>query len=722
MKPEILSPAGSMESFYAALEAGADAIYLGGLSFGARAYSKNFSMDEMKTAINYAHLYGVKVYVTVNTLIYDDEVDDFIKYVKDLHKIGVDAIIMQDIGMIDLVRKTLPNLEIHVSTQAHIHNLDGAKFLEKLGIKRTVLARETSIDEIENISKNSHIDLEVFVAGALCISYSGNCLMSSLIGGRSGNRGMCAGFCRLPYDLVDEKGKVINKDKYVLSTKDLSTLDNIGKLIDLGIKSFKIEGRMKSPEYVYVITSLYRKAVDSYFEKGKVEITDTDIKKLKKVFTRGFTKGFIFNEDNSNFINPVRPNHQGIEIGKVIDYKNGKAKIKLDDDLSINDGVRISDDGFIVTSILKNGDHVKEAFKGDTVIINSTLASKGSAILKTKDYKLSEEINKLILSKQRKVKIDMIFKAREGFMSLDLICDDKLIKVESNAPQISKNISATKDDVLKQLSKLGDTPYIIDKIDIDMDNNLFINVKDLNALRRDAIDKLNNERLKIKEYIEKPYNIDLPDFKYEKNINYKVNSLDIYNKLKNYNDIYVDDIDLYNKITSYYIIPRVNIEYKDYDKVMINDICALNRFKSIAGPYMNVVNSYAVAFLHSMGVKRVCLSYEMDYDKIKTLIDNYHKRYKNHPNLEVVCYGRIEAMISKFNLLEYYNLEDGNYYLASKFKNKYPIKIRDGKMIVYYDGLITDKNNYFDIGINNIRLDIDDINDLNRIEEIILNI
>ena len=312
MKPELLSPAGSMEALYAAIEGGADAIYIGGMKFGARAFSKNFTLDEIEYATGYAHMYGVKLYVAVNTLIYDNETTEFLDYVKRLHKIGVDAFIMQDIGMIDLVRKTLPNAEIHVSTQAHIHNLDGVKLLEKLGIKRTVLARETSIEEIEYIKKNSNIDLEIFIAGALCISYSGNCLMSSLIGGRSGNRGMCAGSCRLPYDLVDEKGKVINKDKYILSTKDLNTLEYLGRLIDLGVTSFKIEGRMKSPEYVYIVTKLYRHAIDTYLETGHVDIDKKLLSDLTKVFQRGFTKGFIFNEDNNNFINNKRPNHQGV--------------------------------------------------------------------------------------------------------------------------------------------------------------------------------------------------------------------------------------------------------------------------------------------------------------------------------------------------------------------------------------------------------------------------
>ena len=325
-KPELLAPVGEKESLIAAIEAGCDAVYLSGKKYGARVYANNFKDEELIEAIKYAHLYGVKVYVTVNTIIYENEIEDFMNYIDMLHKNNVDAIIMQDIGMIDLVRKTYPNLEIHISTQMHIHNLEGAKFFENLGIKRIVLARETNIDIIKNIKQNTKTEIEVFVHGALCISYSGQCLMSSLIGGRSGNRGACAGCCRLPYDIISEN-KIINKDKYPLSTKDLMTLEHIEELIESGIDSLKIEGRMKRPEYVYQVVSLYRKAIDSYINTGKTNLTEEDIKEMKKLFNREFTSGYLFKE--KYIINGKRPNHQGIEIGEVVDYKNGYIYIKL---------------------------------------------------------------------------------------------------------------------------------------------------------------------------------------------------------------------------------------------------------------------------------------------------------------------------------------------------------------------------------------------------------
>ena len=233
-KPEILSPAGDMTSLIAAIEGGCDAVYLGGKVYGARAFASNFTSEQIIEAVNIAHAYGVKVYVATNTIIYEDEVEDFIKYIEFLYKNNVDAVIVQDIGMMDLIKQTFPEFEVHASTQAHIHNLEGVKLMKKIGISRCVLARETPIDLIRDIKEQTDMEIEIFVHGALCISYSGQCLMSSLIGGRSGNRGTCAGSCRQKYDVLDESKKKVNIDSYNLSTKDLNTLENIGDLIDIG--------------------------------------------------------------------------------------------------------------------------------------------------------------------------------------------------------------------------------------------------------------------------------------------------------------------------------------------------------------------------------------------------------------------------------------------------------------------------------------------------------
>ena len=264
---ELLSPVGNMECLKSAINAGCDAVYLAGKNFGARSFAGNFTNEELVSAIEICHLYGIKVYVTVNTIIYDPEVEHFIKYIDFLHRNNVDAIIMQDIGMIDLVRKTYPNLKIHASTQMNIHNIEGVKLCEKLGITRVVLARETPIELIKYIKENTNMEIEVFIHGALCMSYSGQCLMSSLIGNRSGNRGTCAQPCRQPYSLI-VNNKVVEDNKYLLSTKDLNTLEYINQLIDLKIDSLKIEGRMKSKEYVYLVTNTYRRIIDNYIKEN----------------------------------------------------------------------------------------------------------------------------------------------------------------------------------------------------------------------------------------------------------------------------------------------------------------------------------------------------------------------------------------------------------------------------------------------------------------------
>ena len=262
MKKELLAPAGDFETLKQAIHNGADAVYLGGKRFGARHFAPNFDNDELVEAIKYAHLYGVKVYVTVNTIIYEDEVDDCLEYLIFLHKNHVDAVIMQDIGMISLVRKVLPNLEIHASTQAHTHNINQIRLFEKLGVTRVVVAREVSIDEINKLDTN--LEIEAFIHGALCVCYSGQCLFSSILLNRSGNRGECAGICRLPFDLMEDNKKINLDDKYLLSTKELNTMGHIKELLDSKITSFKIEGRLKGAATIGFITGIYRMFIEQY--------------------------------------------------------------------------------------------------------------------------------------------------------------------------------------------------------------------------------------------------------------------------------------------------------------------------------------------------------------------------------------------------------------------------------------------------------------------------
>ena len=691
-KPEILAPAGNMETLIAAISAGCDAVYLSGKKYGARAYAANFDDNELVEAINYAHLYEVKVYVTVNTLIYEDEVDALLDYVGFLHRSGVDALIIQDLGAMDLIRQTYPNLELHASTQMNIHSLNSVKLLEQFNIKRAVLSRELSIEEVKHIKENTNMEIEIFVQGALCISYSGECLMSTLIGDRSGNRGTCAQCCRMKYDLVKDN-KVINKDKYVLSTKDLCTLNNIGKLVDIGIDSIKIEGRMKRKEYVYLTVSLYKKAIDSYIKTGKVNITDKDIKELKKIFNREFTKGFLFNEDNDNFTNPKRPNHQGIPIGKVIEIKDKYFKIKLSDELNIQDGIRIKDDdiGFNVTKMFVNDKSVESARKGDIVKIYQKIESL-SEVVKTTDYKQLQEINELIKIKRR-LPLDIFVEAKIGKpLKMTFKYKDITIHVEGNKILEKANkISATKEEITNKIDKLKDTVYYLNSIKIDLDNNVFIPVIFINELRRKAIEKLNNKRLEVKEVVKGIYNKKLKDYSKVKE---KSILIDLDNIPSGFNEVYnIKDID-----NTTLKLNRIVVNHKDINKrVLVSELGSVYKYKDVVTDFgLNVTNSYTVAFLHGLGVNKITLSYELSYNQIKDIVDAYHKRYNKHPNLEIIVNGYPEAMVCKYKL----NAD----YLKDRFNNKFKIKLRDNYMYIYNYRKIDLKENYYEIGVNSIRI------------------
>ena len=690
-KIELLAPAGNMESLIAAIMAGCDAVYISGKKYGARAFANNFSFEEIVEAIKLAHLYDVKVYVTVNTLIYESEMDDFLKYIEFLYRNNVDAVIMQDLGAMDLVRQVYPKLEIHASTQMNIHSLETVKLLEKLNIKRCVLAREMSLSEIKNIKNNSNIELEVFVQGALCISYSGQCLMSSLIGARSGNRGTCAQCCRMKYDLIKDN-KIVNKDKYILSTKDLCTLKDIDKLIDVGVDSIKIEGRMKRKEYVYLAVSLYRKAIDSYLNYGFVNITDKDILELKKIFNRGFTKGFLFNETNNNFTNPKRPNHQGIVIGKVISIKNSSFCLKLSDKLNLQDGIRVvaDDIGFIVTEMFINNKKVKSAKKGDIVKIKKKINSL-SEVVKTTDYEQLQKINQLI-NKKRKLPLNVRMKARLNHnLTIALKYKDKKIEIKSDyIVTKAKNSKATKESIHDKINRFNDTVYFLNSFNLDIDDNIFIPVGVLNNLRREAVDKLNLERLKRDNIVIGNYHVSLKDYP---KVNKKSILIDSYDIPTNYDEIY----NFKNIANTTYKLNRIIPNHKDIKKrVLVSDLGSINKYQNVVTDFaLNVVNSYTVAFLHSLGVDKITLSYELNYNEIKEIIDNYHKRYHKHPNLEVIVSGYEEAMVCKYML-------DGDY-LMDRFKNKFKIKIRDNYMYIYNYKKRKMGDDFYNIGINWIR-------------------
>ena len=468
---ELLAPAGSFEALVAAVQNGANAIYLGGQKFGARAFAHNFDYAALKEAVDYCHLRNVKLYVTVNTLYNNAEIDEIFDYLKYLYHIGVDAFIIQDMGLFSLIKNHFPDIEIHMSTQASVRNIEGVKYFAKQNIDRVVLAREMNIREIGEICHNCSIDIEVFVHGALCMSYSGQCLMSSMIAKRSGNKGECGQPCRLPYSLLEDN-KIIKKQKYLLSPMDLCTIEKVPKLIDAGIKSFKIEGRMKRPEYVGEVVKAYRQAIDYYFDQKNYT---PDILQMKKVFNRGFTQGFLF-QDYLNLAQDI-PGNQGIKIGKMINYskKRKMLDIKLSDTLYQNDRIYFPKNDFTrtITKLYKNNRLVNTAYQGDLVSIEMDQLLDFQDIYKVVDAKIVEENSKYIKNEHIKLPIQMKVFGLIGLpLQLTVIYKNKKISVKSDQYiEKAQNVPLTNERIKEQLSKLGNTTFYLEKCSIRFPND-----------------------------------------------------------------------------------------------------------------------------------------------------------------------------------------------------------------------------------------------------------
>ena len=688
-KHELLVPAGNMDCLRQAVYNGCDAVYLACKSFGARKFANNFDNDEIIEAIKFCHLYGVKVYVTMNTLIKNNEVDSFINQARFLHMNGVDALIVQDFGMICLLREKFPELEIHASTQANISSVDVCKLYYDLGVKRVVFSRELSIDEIDSI--DVPIEKEAFIHGALCISYSGCCLMSSMLGGRSGNRGECAGCCRLPYTLKKD-GEVISKDKYLLSTKELNTSSKIDRLLDSSIYSFKIEGRMKSPLYVGFITNFYRHLIDK-----KEFNLEEETNKLKTIFNREFTVGRMFNEKDNNFMNIESPNHKGLNIGEVIDITKDKIKIKLNNTLNQYDAIRFvgEDKGFIVNYLYDEKDNLISSSDGICLVDNKVDLKNKCIVSKTQDYKLEEEYSKL----ENKRKVDISIKVK-AFIGKELMIEfsDSIhtISKHGNIVQEARNAGVSIDDIKRQLSKLGNTPFTCDDFDIEMDDNIFIPIGELNEIRRELSDKLIYMRQLIEtEIVEKDVTFEKDDRDVSYDKCFVVRNRNQLEKCLEYNSkIYVIDKDLYEEYKDnsniYYYVPRevFNIKNNLVERNLVSDYSLYDG--DIIGNYtLNVFNIYTAYYLKKIGINRVCLSVELSEEELLEFINLYNEKF-GKSNFDLLVYGKVENMIIKGNIL---NIESG-------YNNYNLVDFKDRCFPVYYDGVNTHILNYEDKNID----------------------
>lgn len=675
---ELLAPVGSFEALKAAVQNGANAVYLGGKDFGARASANNFDRDELKEAVKYAHIRGVQVFVTTNTLRKENEIEDFLEYAKFLYDIDVDAIILQDIGMARLIKRELPDFELHASTQMVAHSLEDVKYLESVGFDRVVLAREVTLEEIKYICDNCKADIEVFVHGALCVCYSGQCLMSSMIGNRSGNRGRCAQPCRQRYELIDVyTGEVVNSNgDYLLSPRDLNAIEEIDKVIDAGVHSLKIEGRMKRPEYVATVIDGYRKTIDEYLATNKLNVSDETINDLYTIFNRKFTKGLLLGDVGKDMMNSQLPNNQGLYVGTVVDYnkKAKRLKIKLANTLKKGDGINLG--GGTIGRIIKNGNIETIGYKGETIELDFVgEARKGQIVFKTSDSELMDRVQATFTQDKEFVKniIDAKITIKLGQKPILTLKDRHSNEATIEGDKIveeAMKVALSKEKVETQLRKLGNTPYELDLLEIELDDNVSLPISLLNQMRRDCIELLDKERVSIKNRKYKNKIVKYKPVLYNRNkqqeISVKVKNLEqLESALEcGVDRIYYEDTNTIDKAMSLamkynkkviYSAPRIirNKEYNHLAKannagvesVQVGNYGSIDYFKDKKlniDYYLNAFNSETINYYKEIGADTLCISQELNINEIKETI-----KYTDI-NIESVVYGYTPLMITEY--------------------------------------------------------------------------
>lgn len=717
---ELLSPAGDLECLKVAVQNGANAVYFGAEQFNARINSTNFGREELVQAIEYARLRGVKTHLTLNILIKNDEFEDAIKLVEFAYNSGIDAVIIQDLGLAKKVIELFPDLEVHSSTQMTIYNLDGAKKIKELGFSRCVLARELSINEIEHICKNTDIDIEVFIHGALCISYSGQCLMSSMIGGRSGNRGKCAGTCRLPYTLLKD-GEEKQKG-YLLSSKDVCTLDIIPDLINAGVKSFKIEGRMKSKEYVGTVTSIYRKYID-LAESGKEYIVDEeDREKLMQIFNRGgFSTGYLKGKLGKEMMYTIKPNHMGVFVGEVIGYNSNKGhvKIKLSKELNLGDSIAIRDASCKISELMQGNNNIKSANPTQVITVGRIKGkiSNGDKVYRTVLDKLNKETVQVSSKENIKRHINAKIVLKEN-KQLELEIQDlwsktKINKTEEIIVKKADNTGISKERIKEQLSKTGNTPFEMKDIQVIMDKDIIVPISALNSIRRNALESLERELLNSFKR-DKKVNLE-NSIKIEKRQNenrevkvsvalnnikdnihyYNLNGIDnVYVPFKYFlsNERKVEEI--CKRFKTYLLLPAItksnydklfdsnlkNILSKDIEGIVISNLSHIEMLKKheddiksldiIANYTLNISNNNTIKELKNLKISKYIVPPELDKESIQSLEGNIEK--------EIIVYGRTLLMTTEYCTIGTLKkcpaiCEKGTYKLKDRMGFEFPI-------------------------------------------------
>lgn len=656
---ELLSPVGNFDNLIAAVQNGADAVYLGASNFNARAGAENFDSESLRNAIMYARKRGVDVHLTLNTLLYNNEIKEALEIARFAYECGVSAIIVQDIGLANELVKKFPDLPIHASTQMTISNIYGVKLAEKIGLKRVVLARELSLNEIANIRENTNLELECFGHGALCVSYSGQCLFSSIVGKRSGNRGLCAGPCRLNYNLL-KNGKNVESG-YLLSTKDICTLQILPQLIDCGIDSLKIEGRKKSYEYVSIVTKIYRKYIDLAMDKSKeYKVEEDDMKQILQIYNRG-GMGTGYFENRKNIAFPEKPNHLGVYIGTVksINQKRNQITLDLKEQVQLGDVISINDNTSYISEII-NGSTVGEIKNIKVVRLNDKVYRIVSTTLNKKQWEIY---------KKEVRKVDISAKLYENKESLCLDLFNEKIKTTTVLSKEDFDVNSLDNDRIKvQIQKTGNTIFNIKNIEIDAEN-LKLPISKLNNLRREAIEQFEKE---LENSITREYTKEIKiDIQKKQNSNFQTPKINLflqnydskidYSKF-DYNQIYVqfkDLISAQNFKNCIVVLP--NIIDEAYEKLITENLQVFDKAEAVmishlsqvellnelkinkpiyADYTLNIFNNLSENILQNLEIARFAISPELDRNLINELGSKIEK--------ELVVYGRECLMTSKY--------------------------------------------------------------------------
>ena len=762
--PELLAPVGSMDHLKVAINSGASSVYLSGKDYGARKYAENFTLDEINEAVDIAHIHNVKVYVTVNTLIKEDELEDVINYLSKLYAIGVDAVLVQDLGLIELINTHIPKLKIHASTQMTLENQVKLDYIEKKGIKRVVLPREMTKEEISSLKTN--MELEIFAHGALCYSYSGQCLMSSFKGGRSGNRGTCAQPCRQKYKI-----KGIKKEDYYLSPCDLSLFNQLKEISELNISCIKIEGRMRNKEYLAIVISNYRKALNKL--KSNKQTTSEEI---NLVFNRGFCEG-LFNKKPKR---SIKSGHIGLKIGKVIKNSKNEIAIKINDFINTipkkGDGLLIikndKEYGFEISQSPKitslnhfNKGKYKElkdlTRRNKVLIIKKVWQNKKSEfnlnesdVYLTKRNNLTKKVKEIENKKAsyKKSKLILTFSVKNNFPKLKgrlSLANHKTIECEviGNAPfekPLKKSVSA--ETIKKQLSKVDNYPYQITQININYDGTLFIPISKINELRRNLFEEIKNTVTNSFKHKNKKIklNHDKNNLKSSHhNFSFYTNNLNHLRNIENVKRVYLeipneDDSLLLNneKYNINYMINFIKTafeisENKNYQLIwkwpdIAHDklIKALNKVNAILnkmhynipimnscfngeyGPYsLNVTNTETINSLENY--KTVTLSPELTKKDYKNIIS----KCKNPDKVEILIQGSVELMKTRYPLLYGNEIKNNpENYLIDHKNNHYPIhkSLSNEELIIFNDSelsLIDEIEDLKEFGFCNFSID-----------------